>query len=288
MNRADYIEKDLDQPPYSDLYVYYFKGHVAPDTDLRAEDFIGNWEEDAFSFLFFTKPSLGKVNRLLSTQRQLSLIDEYHMTYADWLGEKPAILQAGSFVITPPWKKHNATSGSGDKNQMIVLDPGIVFGTGTHPTTHDCLAAVEQAFSRSAPCKVLDLGTGTGLLALAAARLGSKKTLAVDNNFLAARTANKNIRLNRLEDRMMAVQGEAADLIDWPADLLIANIHFDVMQHLIAAEGFLKKKQFVLSGLLRSQARHVAGHLAQMPVKILHKWEHDGIWHTFLGETNRK
>jgi len=50
MNRADYIEKNQDKSPYSDLYVYYFKGHVAPGTDLRAEEFIGNWEEDAFSF----------------------------------------------------------------------------------------------------------------------------------------------------------------------------------------------------------------------------------------------
>jgi ribosomal protein L11 methyltransferase len=287
MNRADTIEKDQDRSPYSDLYVYYFKGHVAPDTDLRAENFIGNWEEDAFSFLFFSKPSRNKVDRLLSTQRQLSLIDEYHMTYADWLGEKPAVLQAGSFVITPPWQAHKTTLRRSDKRQIIVLDPGVVFGTGTHPTTHDCLAAIEQAFCRSAPDAVLDLGTGTGLLALAAARLGSKKNLAVDINFLAAETARKNIRLNKLEDRMMAVQAEAADFIDWPADLLIANIHFDVMQHLISAEGFLKKKQFVLSGLLRSQAKHVAWHLAQMPVKILHKWEHDGIWHTFLGETKK-
>jgi len=288
MNRADYIEKDLDQSPYSDLYVYYFKGHVAPNTDLRAEDFIGNWQEDAFSFLFFSKSSRNKVDQLLSTQRQLSLIDVYHMTYADWLGETPAVLQAGSFVITPPWQVPKTASVSGDKRHMIVLDPGVVFGTGTHETTHDCLAAIEQAFSRSAPAAVLDLGTGTGLLALAAARLGSKKTLAVDINFLAATTAKKNFRLNELEDRMLAVQGEAADFVNWPADLLIANIHFDVMQHLITSGGFLKKKLFVLSGLLRSQAKHVAWHLAQMPVKILHKWEHDGIWHTFLGETNRK
>ncbi len=50
MNKAEYIAKDQDHSPYSDLYVNYFKGHVAPDTDLRAEEFIGNWEEDTFSF----------------------------------------------------------------------------------------------------------------------------------------------------------------------------------------------------------------------------------------------
>ena len=129
-------------------------------------------------------------------------------------------------------------------------------------------------------------GPVTGLLALAAAKLGCDRTLAVDFNFLAARTATRNIRLNRLGKKILAVQGRAEAFIECPADLVIANIHYEVMQHLVAAEGFLRKKYFILSGLLRSQAREIAARLSLQPVTIVQTWERDGIWHTFFGKVN--
>ena len=180
--------------------------------------------------------------------------------------------------ICPPWEK--AASGNG---RLIVLDPGVVFGTGTHPTTRDCLAAIENIFALDTPSIVLDLGTGTGLLALAAGRLGSRRILAVDNNFLAARTAGRNVRLNQLEDVVQAIQGRAEDFVQQAADLLIANIHYDVLHRLISAENLTGKTWFVLSGLLRTQARDVEHQLAQMPVDLLRRWECEGTWFTFMG-----
>jgi ribosomal protein L11 methyltransferase len=123
------------------------------------------------------------------------------------------------------------------------------------------------------------------LLALAASRLGSEKTLAVDLNFLAVNTAQKNIRLNRLQDTVLAVQGRAEDFIDSPSDLVIANIHYEVMKPLIRAQGFFAKKWFILSGLLRTQARDIAFSLSRHPVQIIKEWEQDGVWHTFCGKT---
>ena len=67
-------------------------------------------------------------------------------------------------------------------------------------------------------------------------------------------------------------------------DLFIANIHYDVMKTLILQDNFYKKKWFILSGILRSQARDITGMLARSPVNILKNWEHDGTWHTFCGE----
>ena len=168
-----------------------------------------------------------------------------------------------------------------------MLDPGLVFGTGTHPTTRDCLEALETAACSKQIKTVLDLGTGTGLLSLVAARLGSKRVVAVDLNLLAARTAARNVQLNQLEDRVVIVQAKAEDVIAYPADLLIANIHYDVMRRLISAKGFLDKKRFILSGLLRSEAKDVADRLARYPVKILEHWAREGIWHTFYGKMER-
>jgi ribosomal protein L11 methyltransferase len=108
--------------------------------------------------------------------------------------------------------------------------------------------------------------------------------VAVDLNFLAARTAARNVQANQLEERVVIVQAKAEDVIAYPADLVIANIHYDVMRHLINAEGFVDKKRFILSGLLRSEAKDIADSLAQHPVKIIKQWARDGIWHTFYGQ----
>ena len=267
-----------DLRPFSDIFVYYCSGRVDSGTDMDSEDFIGNWEEDDFSFLFYTRPARQEVESLLAMQPQLTLLDEYHMSYADWLGEKPGVARIGSFTIHPPWEKSKA----GDAHR-IVLDPGVVFGTGTHPTTRHCLAAIEKIYTLDTPPTVLDLGTGTGLLALAAGRLGGRQILAVDNNFLAARTAGRNVRLNRLENAILAIQGRAEDFVQRPAHLLVANIHYDVLQQLISMPNLAGKTWFVLSGLLRSQARDLESRLARMPVRLLQQWEHEGTWFTFMG-----
>ncbi len=105
-------------------------------------------------------------------------------------------------------------------------------------------------------------------------------------NRLAAKTAERNVRLNQLQQSVLAVQGSADDFIQIPADLLIANIHYDVMKRLVCSKGFLRKNIFVLSGLLRSEASDIENILMQLPFTILNKWVHDGIWHTYWGIRN--
>ena len=123
------------------------------------------------------------------------------------------------------------------------------------------------------------------MLALAAAHLGAKKILAVDLNPLAVNTAQKNVHLNELRSVILVARSRAQDCIGFQADLVIANIHWEVMRELVLSDGFLQKKQFILSGLLRSQASDLAGIIAKLPVKIQKMWTQDGIWHTFYGGT---
>lgn len=255
-----------------------------PYIKLFDRNFIGNWQEDESTFLFFSKPSRIEVEKMLSARPNLTLLDEFHMTYYQWQGGKITSNRIGRFCIAPPWQRPRKNKHSSREELLIVLDPGVVFGTGAHTTTHDCIEALELVFCRARVESVLDLGTGTGLLALAASRLGCKSILAVDLNFLAAKTATRNVQLNRLEGNVLVVQGRAEDFIDASSDLVIANIHYDVMKHLIHSQGFLSKKWFVLSGLLRSQASDLLIRLSQQPVQIVKKWERDGIWHTFFGK----
>jgi ribosomal protein L11 methyltransferase len=270
--------------PYCDLYIYYLKGHLLPATPMPEKDYIGDWKEDGFSFLFFSHPARHAVEKLVASQTGITLIDDYHMTYEQWHGGVFQPCRIGGFTITPPWSLNKSVRPHHSTGHVITLDPGVVFGTGLHPTTQDCLYALETLFKIDSIRSIVDLGTGTGLLALAAARLGGVTTLAVDNNLLAAKTAKYNVDLNNLQDRVLVAQGAAEDGPVTPVDLLVANVHFDVVQKIVQNDEFHSHKYFILSGLMRSQAKELLSFLAPRPVDILSHWSQNEIWHTYLGK----
>jgi ribosomal protein L11 methyltransferase len=269
--------------PDSDLYIYYLEGRLPGRAGIRDDAFIGNWEEEGFSFLFFRRPAEKTVRRLASAYPPLRLLDSYQMTYAQWQGGQVGQVNVGRFLLRPPWMD----AAPENESIEIVLDPGVVFGTGTHPTTRDCLEAIERVCAGGQVQRMLDLGTGTGVLALAAIKLGCRQVLAVDFNFLAARTTLENVHLNHMAQQILVINGQAEASTGYRADLLVANIHYAVMHPLVRTAGFLEKKWFILSGLLRSEAKSISDYLANQPVKIVKRWNRDGIWHTFLGKTGK-
>ncbi len=263
------------------LFIYYIEGTVPALHSIKAENFIGNWVEEDFSFLFFTQPAKEQVLDILADFPELNLLDDYEMTYAQWQGGNIEPVRIGRFLLNPTWIK----ASPGENDIAITLDSGVVFGNGTHPTTQACLEAIDIACAGKKTRTMLDLGSGTGILALAAAKLGCEKIIAVDYNYLATRTAHINVTLNNLEDHILVVNGRAEEHIGVATDLLVANIHYDVMKDLVRTEGFLKQKWFILSGLLRSEAEKIMEFLNTQPVLILKRWNQDEIWHTILGIT---
>ena len=265
--------------PYEYLHIYYLEGIPDDPPDL-GEHFIGNWEEEGFSFLFFTEPGDEEVKALVASSRNLTLLDTFEMSCEEWHGEKIEAYTTGSLCVAPPWKIPFVPEPG---VRTILLDPGVVFGTGRHRTTEDCLGFIEMLTAREKIDTVLDVGTGTGLLALGAAALGASRVLALDFNRLAVGTALNNIRLNRLEDRILAFQARGEDFAGLPFDLMVANIHYDVMKDLIEVPGALEKRWFLLSGLLKTEARKILDRLAEKPVSIEAHISPDGIWNTILG-----
>lgn len=289
---------DLDAPgvsahadPYGELYIYYLQGTLQQKTHIKDPAFIGNWEEDGYSFLFYTRPALSQIEILIDRHNEVKLLDQFQMSYEDWHGGPLLPVQIGRIKVIPPWwresKQQKRSPGRSadayDDAIEILLDPGVVFGTGTHPTTHHCIEAIQMVSADKHIRRVVDLGTGTGLLAIIAAKLGCELTLAVDLNRLAAITAQKNIHLNQLENRILAIQGSAENFVDFPSDLVISNIHYDVMKRLIRRNCFSSGQSIILSGLLRSQTTRVERQLEQVRIKVLEKWEYKGIWYTYLG-----
>ena len=113
--------------------------------------------------------------------------------------------------------------------------------------------------------------------------MGCSKVLACDFNFLAVQTCLKNIRYNGFENQVLAFQARGEEIMDLACDLLVANIHYAVMKDMIEHPALLKKKWFILSGLLNSEARQVLVALKQKPVHVIERRCPDGIWNTILG-----
>jgi ribosomal protein L11 methyltransferase len=140
------------------------------------------------------------------------------------------------------------------------MDPGMAFGTGTHPSTRLCLIALED-YIRDGD-RVIDLGCGSGILSIAAARLGAEKVLALDVDQQAIRVAHDNVHLNGLEDIIAVQEGSLSRLLssqspaDTPYDMLLANILAPTLETLIS-EGLSQTVRpggmLILSGILDKQ-----------------------------------
>lgn len=268
--------------PYDRLVIYYLQGRVVQEPSVIDNGYIGTWQEEESAFIFFHRRADDAVMRLIELQPDLQIIDRYEMSYDEWQGERLQRKTLGDFTIVPQWEA--CRNDSADHSRCIVMDPGVVFGNGDHPTTQDCLEAIGLAAASMPVAAAVDLGTGTGILALAAWKIGVRQVIALDFNRLAVKTALRNFRINGAQEHILALHARAEDCMEMAVDLMIANIHFDIMKRLIASAGFLRKRQFILSGLLRSEVREVEAMLSRFPATILRKWERDGIWHTLWGQ----
>lgn len=122
-------------------------------------------------------------------------------------------------VIVPPW----ATDGTNGR-MAVVINPGRAFGTGHHGSTAGCLELIESVIERECPAAAIDLGTGSGILAIALARLGVPHVLAVDQDPDAVANAIANAARNAVSDRVRCVQADAGSLGRRAASLVVANL----------------------------------------------------------------
>ncbi len=272
------------QGPYRDLFIYLIAGEVEEEEICAEEAYLGNWLEDAHSFLFFDRRSDEAIREILRKRPDLTLLDEYCLSYEQWQGEDVRPLKIEGFVIAPPWEDIPNEPG----NRRIILDPGVVFGTGLHATTRDCLRALRYLNHSGRFEEVLDLGTGTGLLAIAAALLGATRVLAVDLNPLCVKTARNNVNLNELREKITVVEGKAEDFMHEPRDLMVANIHYEVIQRLLTSGCLRNKTWCIVSGMMRSEARDFRAKLEGCGLELVREWDHEMTWFTFLAKRRQK
>ena len=129
----------------------------------------------------------------------------------------------GLIVIKPAWEDYEANPD----DIVIDLDPGAAFGTGTHPTTAMCIRELESAVKGG--MRVFDVGTGSGVLAVTAAKLGAGEVIAMDYDRTAAHVAQENVERNHVEDRVTTGVSDLLQSFTGKADLIIANIIADIV-----------------------------------------------------------
>lgn len=265
--------------PPEKLYVYEIEGRVNPPPELTGQDFLGCWREGACSYLFFSSPREREVKAWLAADptqgRFLSVTD---LNYADWeAGQALKPTRVAGFYLCPPWEEPHPEPG----DITLRLEPGLAFGSGYHPTTRLCLTLLRQVYEMDTPARVLDLGTGTGVLSLATLALGARQVVAVEYNDLAVNTAARNIRHGNKTHEIFLIQGDARDFAYLPADLALANIHLDVLLDLLNLEEFFNKKYYIFSGILGTQTERFLSALDATPLKALTVMD-ENLWFTVL------
>ncbi len=227
-----------------------------------------------------------ELNSKLDHPLELSLATIVEENWAEnWKANyKPSRITA-TITVKPTWEAYTP----GEKEIVIDIDPGMAFGTGLHGSTRLALIFIDQLFSSAAtrPQKVLDVGTGTGILAIAAAKLGARKVMAVDNDIDAVVAARDNIGQNQETSHIQCADTELPDLAD-SYDLVIANITADILTELcpelvkkMAPDGHL-----ILAGILQgSQADRIA-HRFQAASLHLVAEKTEGKWISLLFTNN--
>lgn len=165
-------------------------------------------------------------------------------------------------AVTPSWESYTPR----ENQAVIILDPGMAFGTGTHGTTYTCLQALSDLLQPG--MRVCDVGTGSGILAIAAAKLGAGMVTATDNDELAVRVARENAEVNGVGECIDFLVASLLESIDGPFDLMIANILAPVIVELISqlARVLPSGGIFISSGYITEQeaeirrALEAAGH----------------------------
>ena len=175
-------------------------------------------------------------------------------------------------VVTPSWEEYTP---SGDDVQMR-LDPGVAFGTGTHDTTRLCLELLEEVVTPET--RILDVGTGSGILSVGGVLLGAPSALGVDIDPVAVKVANENAEINEVTDKTEFVCGDLTDKVHGKFEIVTANIVADVIIRLLGTvkNYLLKGGVLIASGIIDTRADEVENACHEAGFVTEKRLEHGG------------
>lgn len=175
-------------------------------------------------------------------------------------------------VVKPIWEEYAPKDGE----VIVELDPGIAFGTGTHETTRMCIKALEKYVKECD--RVFDIGTGSGILSIAASKLGAREVVGVDLDPVAVDSAKENVSFNHLQN-VEILEGDLTEVVEGKADIIVANLLADIVLCLCeSVKTFMSEgSYFISSGILNTQCDKVVARLKELELQIVEIME-DGEW----------
>ena len=181
-------------------------------------------------------------------------------------------------VVKPIWEDYEKK----DDELVVELDPGMAFGTGDHETTRMCIQALEKYVENDST--VFDVGTGSGILAIAAATLGAKKAVGVDLDPVAVESAKENVSYNNL-DNIEVLYGNLVEVIEGKADIVVANIIAEIICILIDDVKRVLKQggMFITSGIIHERVKMVTDKLEESGFEVI-KVNKDGEWNCIIAK----
>ncbi len=210
--------------------------------------------------------------RLLGLLRPVGDLKDRIISEEDWSKawrKQFHVLHIGErLVICPTWRNYSAKPDE----VVVQLDPGMAFGTGLHPTTQMCLELLERHIESG--MKVLDLGTGSGILAISAAKLGASSVLGLDIDPVATKVAAENVVLNGVQDRVKIEKGTlkpSDKRVSGEYDLVAVNITAKAISDLapLINRRLKENRVVVCSGILDTQADQVTGAFEKLGLETL-------------------
>jgi ribosomal protein L11 methyltransferase len=213
------------------------------------------------------------------------IVDEADWAEA-WKAHFPVLRIGQRIVIRPTWRRHRAHAG----DVVIALDPGMAFGTGLHPTTRLCLLGLETIADQAAfrRARVIDVGSGSGILSIAAARLGAGDVLALDVDPIAVESTTANADLNGLAGVIRARLG-SVPTAEAPADVLVANLIAALLVRLAPelAASLRVGGRWLGSGIFRDREGEVRAAFSAVGLETTERWAEED-WVALAGHRARQ
>lgn len=187
-----------------------------------------------------------------------------------------------NIVVKPTWRSYDPS-----QNEIIIeIDPGMAFGTGTHPTTRLCIHMIEKYLKPGD--SFLDVGTGSGILMIAASKLGAEKLFGIDNNEVAVEIAQKNLWLNNIEPHRFKVKtGNLVEGVAERFDFVVANILMEVIVVLLDGiqRVLTERGLFICSGMIEGNTHLVVEKMKDVGLEIIETVTKDK-WVAIVGRRN--
>ena len=231
----------------------------------------GITEEDNYLLMYSKESSqisIDDISLLLESLKEQNLLERYEISEGIleqqnwneyWESKLNIIHVTDRITIKPTFKEYSAKEGE----IVITIDPKMSFGTGEHETTRLCLQALDKYMKEGAD--VLDLGSGTGILAIASSLLGAEKVYAVDNDEWCLINGKENIALNNVGEKVILILGDANEVSEKSFDLVVANINKNVLLQLGSKIQMIIKRagKIILSGFYTFDVHELTGYYSQ-------------------------